>query len=240
MRGPELERLSGIAGLVGVAIGAGAVVFERGVSRGAGPAATIRHFQEYGDVIRLQSLLFVVGAGFFLWFLVGLRSRLRAAEGGDGSLADLVLVAGALSGALTLVALAVQVALTLEAPLAALAALNDVLFVVSGLPLAVALVAVAVISFRHHAFAHWVGWLSAVTAVTQTIPVLGIAARSGALAPGGWLSAFLPFPLYMVWLTTTAVVLTVGAQKVPAPDRPSATVLATPTARSGGSVGGGS
>lgn len=204
----SIERQGGVAGLVSVGIGLLAEVFERGVARGGTDAATIRHFQEQAGPVRMQTLLFVLGAGFLFWFLAGLRSRLAAAEGGDGSLAALVLVAGVASSTVTLIALSVQEALTLETPSTALAALDDALFLIAGLPLAVALVAVAVVVFTRHAFASWIGWLSIAAALLEIVPLFGMISKSGPLAPGAWISAFLPYPLYLIWLTAVAVLMT--------------------------------
>jgi hypothetical protein len=204
----SIERQGGLAGLVSVAIGLLAEVFERGIARGGTDAETLRHFQDQAGAVRIQTLLFVLGAAFLFWFLAGLRSRLAATEGGDGSLALLVLVAGAASNTVSLIALSVQEALTLETPSTALAALDDTLFLIAGLPLAVVLVAVAVLAFTRHAFASWIAWLSLASALLQIAPLFGMIAGSGPLAPGGWVSAFLPYPLYLIWLTAVAVLMT--------------------------------
>ncbi|MEY9954220.1 hypothetical protein [Leifsonia sp. EB34] len=205
----SIERQGGVAGLVSVGIGLLAEVFERGIARGGTGAATIRHFQDQAGPVRIQTLLFVLGAAFLFWFLAGMRSRLAAAEGGDGSLAVLALVAGVGSSTVTLIALSVQEALTLETPSTALAALDDALFLVAGLPLAVMLVAVAVLTFTRHAFASWIGWLSIAAALLEIVPLFGMIAGSGPLAPGGWVSAFLPYPAYLIWLTAVAILMTV-------------------------------
>ncbi len=194
--------------MASVAIGLLAEVFERGIARGGTDAATLRHFQEQAGAVRMQTLLFVLGAAFFFWFLAGLRSRVAAAEGAGGSLAVLALVAGAASNTVSLIALSVQEALTLETPTTSLAALDDVLFLIAGLPLAVMLAAVAIVAFTRHAFAPWIGWLSIGAAVLQIVPVFGTVAGGGPLAPGGWISAFLPYPLYLVWLTAVSVLMT--------------------------------
>jgi hypothetical protein len=204
----SIERQGGVAGLASVAIGLLAEVFERGTARGGTDAATIRHFQEQAGAVRMQTLLFVLGAAFLFWFLAGLRSRLAAAEGGDGSLALLVFIAGAASNTFSLIALSVQEALTLETPSTALAALDDALFLIAGLPLAVALVAVAVLALTHHAFASWIGWLSIAAAALEVVPLFGMIIGTGPLAPGGWVSAFLPYPLYLIWLAAVAVLMT--------------------------------
>lgn len=213
----SMERQGGVAGLASVVVGLAAEVFERGIARGGTDAETIRHFQDQAGAMRVQTLLFVLGAALLLWFLGGLRSRLAAAEGGDGTLSVLALVAGAVSSTVTLIALSVQEALTLETPSTALAALNDTLFLIAGLPLTVMLVAVASLVFSRRAFAPWIGWLSIAAAVLQVIPLFGMLASAGPLAPGGWVSAFLPYPLYLVWLTAVALVMTIRptSQRVP-------------------------
>ncbi|MGN6326589.1 hypothetical protein [Pseudolysinimonas sp.] len=214
------ERQGGVVGLVSVALALAAEVFEAGVARGGTDQETIRYFHDHATSARVQTLLFVLGAAFLVWFLAGLRSRLATAEGRDGALATLALVAGAASSTLTLVALAVQDALTLETPTMSLAALHDTLFLIAGLPLTVTLVAVAVLVFARHAFATWIGWLSIGAAALQVVPLFGIVADGGPLAPGGWVSAFLPYPLYVVWLAAVSVVMTARprAQAADVPD----------------------
>ena len=61
-------------------------------------------------------------------------------------------------------------------------------------------------TFRTAAFPAWLGWLSVAAALAQVVPVLGIALDGGPLAADGWLSAYVPYPLYAVWLACTAVV----------------------------------
>ncbi len=84
--------------------------------------------------------------------------------------------------------------------------------------LAVMLTAVAVLTFRAHAFPAWLGWLSLLAAVAQLVPVLGIVVDSGPLAADGWLVAYMPYPLYVVWLAcaTVAMVVRIGKPS-PAP-----------------------
>ncbi|MGN6742714.1 MAG: hypothetical protein ACTHJL_05375 [Amnibacterium sp.] len=210
MTGWGVERQGGVAGLAGIVLGAAAEVFERGVSRGGGAAATAAHYADQAAGLRAQALLFALGGALTLWFLAGLRARLRRTVRAEQPFGDLALVAGAASTVLTLAALAVQEALTLEPAPAALAALADTLFLLAGVPLAVLLVAVAVPSLARHALPVWVCWLSLAAAVTQLLPLLGMLAGSGPVAPGGWLSAFLPYPLYLVWLGAVAVLLTIA------------------------------
>lgn len=214
----SVERQGGAAGLVSVGIGLLALVFERGVARGGGDAAALEHFSRNAGELRIQTLLFAVGAAFAFWFFAGLRDRL-ARKAREDALAGLVLVAGSASNALTLVALSVQEALTLEAPSAALVAVADMLFLVAGIPLATASLAVAMLVFERRAFAAWIGWLSLAAALLQLAPVFGLVADDGPLAPGGWLSAFLPYPLYLVWLATVSITMVMRPAAARAPTR---------------------
>jgi hypothetical protein len=101
--------------------------------------------------LRAQALLFVLGAGFFLWFLGSLRSFLARAEGGTGRLSAVAMGAGVASTVMTLAALAFQLGLASAAGYAgqpALVGTMDALFVIANLPLAVMLIAVAVLTVR--------------------------------------------------------------------------------------------
>jgi hypothetical protein len=122
--------------------------------------------------------------------------------------------AGVASTVITLVALAFQVGLAAPggevAP--ALVGTMGALFTVAGLPLAVMLVAVAVVSFRTWAFPVWLGWLSLVAAAAQLAPLFGFVLDGGPLAADGWLAVYGPYPLYVLWLAsaTTAMVRRIG------------------------------
>jgi len=100
------------------------------------------------------------------------------------------------------------------------------LFTVANLPLAVMLVAVAVVSFRARAFPAWLGWLSVVAAAAQLAPVFGIVLDGGPLAADGWIAVYGPYPLYVIWLAsaTTAMVRRIGkpvpGRTVLVPDTP--------------------
>jgi len=204
------ERWGAASGFGAILAGAAAMIFERGALSASDPVAKIvAYYTGNHDALRAQALMFVIGAGFFLWFAGSLRSFLAWAEGGTGRLSMVAYGAGVASTVVTLVALAFQVGLASAARDAgqpALVGTMDALFVIANLPLAVMLIAVAVVTFRTAAFPAWLGWLSVVAALAQLVPVLGIALDGGPLAADGWLSAYLPYPLYAVWLACTAIV----------------------------------
>ena len=219
MNATMCERFGAASGLGAIVTGAAAVLFERGSVSARDPVAKIvAYYTDNQGALRAQALLFVVGAGFFLWFLGSLRSFLSQAEGGSGRLSTGAMHAGVASTVVTLAALAFQVGLASAAQDAGhpgLIGTMDALFVVANLPLAIMLVAVAALTFRTARLPAWLGWLSVLTAVAQLIPVCGILLDGGPLAADGWVSAYLPYPLYALWLTSAVVVTTLRIGKTP-------------------------
>ncbi|MHB8961205.1 MAG: hypothetical protein ACYDAN_16465 [Candidatus Limnocylindrales bacterium] len=203
------DRWGAASGLGAILTGAAAVAFDCGPLSASDPVGKmVAYYTDNAGALRAQVLLFAVGAGFFLWFLGSLRSLLRRAEGGSGRLSSVAMGAGVASTVVTLVALSFQLGLASSARDAgqpALIGIMDALFVVANLPLAVMLVSVAVLTLRTAVLPAWLGWLSLVAAVTQLIPVGGIVLDEGPLAADGWLSAYLPYPLYALWLAGAVV-----------------------------------
>jgi hypothetical protein len=211
-------------------------VFERGPVSASDPVGQIAdYFTDNQGALRAQGLLFLISAGIFLWFLGSLRSFLMRAEGGAGRLSAVAFGAGVASTVITVVALAFQIGLAM-APggqvQPALVATMGVLFTVANVSLAVMLIAVAVVSFRTKAFPAWLGWLSVAAAAVQLAPAFGIVADSGPLAADGWLAAYAPYPLYVVWLAaaTTVMVTRLGrpARATMIPDTPRQLIDQTP------------
>jgi hypothetical protein len=79
-------------------------------------------------------------------------------------------------------------------------------FTVANLPLAVMLVAVAVLSLRHHAFPLWLGWIATAAAVAQALLWSATVVHSGPLASDGWLS-FALYPVFLIWLVPATVIM---------------------------------
>jgi hypothetical protein len=211
MNETRAERWGAASGFAVLLAGAAAVVFERGPVSASDPGSEIAgYFAANQAALRAQGLLFLIGAGFFLWFLGSLRSFLIRAEAGTGRLSTVALAAGVASTMLTVVALAFQVGLAAAAngeAQPALVGIMGALFTVANLPLAVMLIAVAVLSFRTGAFPAWLGWLSILAAAAQLLPTFGIVLDGGPMAVDGWLAAYLPYPLYVVWLASATVAM---------------------------------
>jgi hypothetical protein len=230
------ERWGAASGFGSILAGAAAMAFERGaLSASDSPARIAAHFADNHAALLAQALLFVLGSGFFIWFAGSLRSYLARAEGGTGRLSAVAFGAAVASTVVTVVAIAFQVGLARagdDAGQPALVGVMDALFVIANLPLAVMLLAVAVVTFRTAALPAWLGWLTVVAAVAQVVPVLGIALDGGPLAADGWVSAYLPYPLYALWLACAAIV-TVARHGTPARAQPT---VAAPSALAEGGI----
>jgi hypothetical protein len=196
------ERYGAASGFAMVALGAVAVVFER-------TPVTAADFAANRTALLTQSMLFLAGAAASLWFVGSLRSYLLRAEGGTGRLSGVAFGAGIAWAALNMLAQAFQVGVASdargEAPAALLKTMTAV-FTVANLPLAVMLVAVAVVSLRHHAFPVWLGWLSVAAAGAQALLWMATVVQSGPLASDGWLS-FALYPFFLVWLVPATVIM---------------------------------
>ncbi|GIH96313.1 hypothetical protein ACFFMN_39185 [Planobispora siamensis] len=216
------ERWGATGGLVAVAAGAAAAVFERGGVSPDAPAGQITaFFAANGSAMLAQSALFVIGAAALLWFLAGLRAFLAAAEGGSQRLSTLAFGAGVAQVTINLVAQAFQVGLATAPPeqvSAGLVALTNAVFTLANVPVAVMLAAVAAVSLRHGAFPPWLGWLGAAAAVAHALLSVSAFAYNGPLAPGGALS-YLLYPALVVWLVPAAITMIVRGGPAAREDR---------------------
>ena len=207
------DRWGALSGFAALAVGAAAVVFERGTPPvGASDVEEAAFHGAHAQALLMQSLLFLISAALLLWFVGCLRTHLTAAEGGSGRYAGLVFGAGVGYVALSLTAQAGQIALAqvagAAAPqlVAAVGSLTWALFTVAAVPAAVMLAAFAVLTARSPAMPAWLGWLAAAAGAAQLGLLAGIVVTTGPLAPGGWYT-FAPYPLFVVWLAATAAVM---------------------------------
>jgi hypothetical protein len=100
------------SGFVAIAFGATAAALERPWP--TADAATFSAFiADNRGAILAQSMLFVIGAGAYVWFLGSLRSFLMKAEGGTGRLSTVAFGAGIIWAGTNVVGQAPQIALTL-------------------------------------------------------------------------------------------------------------------------------
>lgn len=202
-------RWAAIAGFGVLAFGAAAVSFERGAPTGDSAAALTAFYARNGDALRWQSLLFLVGAGLFLWYVTGLRTFL--ARTGTVHLATLVFGAGVAWTAVSAAAQAAQIGASMGAESGEVApALVDTmtaLFTGASLLLAVLLGAVAAAAFLGGAFPTWLAWLAAAAAAASLLPLCGIVVEHGPLAADGWATVYVPYPVLVAWLAAAAAVM---------------------------------
>lgn len=213
-----LERWGAASGFVVVAVGAAATVFERGTISVDDPVAKITaYFANNRSALLAQSLLFVLGAAIFVWFVGALRSYLARAEGAAGMLSSVAFGAGIAWVGISLAAQAFQIGLAISSKhevVPAPVGIMWALFTVAAIPIAVMLAATAVASFRYKAFPAWLGWLALTAAAGYLLVLLGIVVESGPLSPTGWIT-YAAYPLYVVWLLCATTVM------VRRPGRPS-------------------
>jgi hypothetical protein len=200
--------------LVALGVGGVAVVFERG-EPGWDPSAgeLVDFYVANRTELLVQSLLFVLSAGLFLWFFAGLRSYLDRAEGHSGRVSSVVYAAGLVWVVLEMAMQAPQIALArvagggLEPQVAAV--VNDVglaLATIAAVPVVVLVTAVGVLALRGGVLPAWVGWLSLLTAVSHLLAWFGVVMDDGPLVPGGWVTLVV-YPVFVVWLVAVIVVM---------------------------------
>ena len=192
MTGTRFEKLSAATGYAALLCGIGAVALERPWPSTTNPAALPVVLADNHAAILGQSLLFLLSAGFFLWFLGSLRSYLLAREAGTGRVTMIAFTAGMIGYGLTIVGQAPQITLTLPAQASvdpALAALltdlGYVMLLVANIPLAVMFTAIAVVSLRNAAFPTWLGWIAAVAAVAALVLPFAVVDPPGRWHPRG-------------------------------------------------------
>jgi hypothetical protein len=223
MTGTRFEKLSAATGYAALLCGMGAAALERPWPSTRNPEALPVFLADNRAAILGQSMLFLLSAGFSLWFLGSLRSFLLVREVGTGRVTMIAFTAGMIGYGLMIAGQAPQITLTLPAEAAldpALAALltdlGTVMLQVAYIPLAVMYTAVAIVSLRNAAFPTWLGWIAAVAAVAALVLSFAVVDPTGPLAPQGWLS-YLLYLAPIVWLipATSVMIARIGR---PAPD----------------------
>lgn len=211
MDGNRWERWGAASGFGVLALGAMAAVIDAGTVSVRDPVETITaYFVDNRAALLAQSLLFVISAGIFVWFLGSLRGFLPRAEGRTGRLSEVAFGAGMVYVSISLAAQAFQIGLAMAAENTtvqpALLGMAWAVFSIASVPLAVMLGATAAVSFRARVFPAWLAWLSLATAAAYLMLLCGIVVETGPLSPTGWVT-YAPYPLFGVWLVSTTVVM---------------------------------
>jgi hypothetical protein len=231
---PDSDRWGALSGLIALLLGATGGALERGWPSASHPIDVAEFIATNRSAILAQSMLFLLSAVFNLWFLAATQASLLRASRRAGTLATLVFGAGCVWAAISMVAQAFQIGVTL-APTGAIP--SSVLwtmaatFGIANLPLAVTLVAVALASIRYAAFPRWLGYIALLAAASQILLWFGTVVQRGPLAPNGWLTYAL-YPMFAVWLVPTTVIMF----KRRDPSRERSLVPGEPTVREQGSA----
>lgn len=227
MNQPHDERWGAATGYLVFILGIAAAAFERGAPpMNASFEETFTFIQSYHYELRMQSLLFVLSAGLYLWFFGTLRSYLLRYEGASGRLANVAFGAGVVWVGLQMVFQSIQVALAVgsqgnpePALVGVLAGIAYALSLVAYVPMAVMLAAIAAVALRTSAFPSWLVWLAAATALLNLVMAFGIVVDSGPLVPGAMLTYVL-YALMAVWQVAVTTVLVMRLRHPPAPVLP--------------------
>lgn len=213
------ERLTAFSAFAALALGAAGTLFER-----AGPSVLSAGPVEFGawarthhDALVAQSVIFTLSTAPLLVFFTGLQTVLHQESGraasGHVDPALIVLAGGALWVTAQLMGQAVQVAMATAAAhgeqAAFVTSLGDLMRTVlawGNLPLAAALGACAVVGYRDEGLPRWLAALSGVTGVAHVLPLVVGRSRKGLLSHDGVL-AYLPYPLFVGWMGSVAVIL---------------------------------
>lgn len=213
----QWERYGAASGFAMVVLGAAAAVFERA-------PVTAADFAVNRTALVTQSMLFLASAAVSVWFLGSLRTYLLRAEGATGRVSTVAFGAGIAWVTLNMLAQAFQIGVASDPQGEAQDALINTMsatFTIANLPLAVMLVAVAVVSLRHRAFPTWLGWLAVTAAAAHMLLWLSTAAQSGPLASDSVLS-FVLYPFVLIWLVPATVIMVrrAGAPRANIPSTP--------------------
>ena len=164
------------------------------------PAAIQAHLTENDTLVQFAGYFGLISMFFLYWFASVLRSRLRSAEGGDGTVTNIAFAGVTAAAVLGSAGYSVMLASATRAGsdsgisegMAALAYDTYGMLVGNGLSVALgaAIAAFAVVSARTHLMPSWFTWVSAIIAI-------------GAISPLGYI--FLA--LAVIWIAYVSVAM---------------------------------
>jgi hypothetical protein len=171
--------LSGVLAVIGWIVGLALIDVVESKDTGAELLAA---YKDNEGRILLAGIIWLIGTAFFVWFLGSLRSRLLAAEGGDGRLTSIAF-AGGIGTAICLALLpGPDMAAAFsndeidESAALALGSIGDAFFLGAEYLLPLLLVASAVIALRYGGLPTWLAWIQLLIALVLLSGVLGWAA----------------------------------------------------------------
>jgi len=207
----DLDRYAPLSGLLAV-IGwvVGVIMLDAVESEERGAAILASYQADEGRILG-GTVIWLIGTALFIWFLGSLRSRLLAAEGGDGRLTTIAFAGGVATAICLALMPGADAAGALsndeidESAALALASISDGFFVAAEYLLPLLLVASAIVALRYGALPKWLAWIQLLVAVALLVPWIG------------WAALIFAFPL---WVLVVSFVLWSGVTARAVPGRP--------------------
>ena len=193
-----MDRYAPLTGVAAVACWIVGLIIMGDLSNKDKGTELLAYYKAHDGRILFGTIIWVLGTLLFVWFLGSLRSRLLAAEGGDGRLTALAFGGG--------IATAICIALNvgpdaaaaiskddLDASAArAIHTLSDAFFLGAEYFLVILLMATALLALRTRVFPAWYAWLSLLIALVLLIGIIG------------WAALIFAFP---IWILITVFLL---------------------------------
>jgi hypothetical protein len=176
--------LAGVAYVVLFVVGV-ILIYNGTPDSSSAPAKILAYYSDSGHRDRMNFGWAIAGLGifFFFWFVSALRQTVRRLEADDGFLTGLTAIGGAVYGALTLVALGIEVGIrtmsddtyhhTVYPGL--IHAADDAAWVIhagGGAGLAAMIIAASLAGLRAGAVPKWLGWISVVVGILSLVLVV--------------------------------------------------------------------
>jgi hypothetical protein len=184
--------LSGVLAVIGWIVGI--VLADVVESKDTGAELLAAYKDDEGRIL-LAGIIWLIGTAFFVWFLGSLRSRLLAAEGGDGRLTSIAF-AGGVGTAISFALLpGPDMAAALsnddldESAALALGSIGDAFFLGAEYLLPVLLVASALVVLRYGGLPRWLAWIQLLIALVLLTGVIG------------WAALIFAFPLWVLFVS---------------------------------------
>jgi hypothetical protein len=163
----------------------------------ASAAEYLTYVKTEAGTILLGGWIFMAGCAAFLWFAVGLRARLGAAEGGTGVFSTAAFVGAVITGVLMMVTPGGEIAAAIVAEeqeisgstVAALRHVGEAYISAATLAATLLMVGSAVVALRTRLFPRAWAWFSIALAVVLIVPLVG------------WAALLLGLPIWVVGTT---------------------------------------
>lgn len=206
-----LDRYAPVSGILAVAVFAVAVAFEsNGPSPSDSPGQVAAKFASDRTGVLIGSYLLLIGLALFAIFLSVLRGTLRDAEGEPATFSTLTFGAGMAGLAVTSGYVAIYGSLAHGIASAGGANLAFAMFAagnsidsVSGVFIALAVLAAATVILRTSVFPRWLGWLALVSGALGALGPFALDRPDQLVGFIGFVGSL----LFLVWMLSISVVL---------------------------------